>query len=89
MAMFIDQKYGVITGPMKDNEIRICRLRDNGAIEDTWAMSREQAAQIVSELTHAIGVEFCEHGIHDGEWCPSCNSEYKRARLETDPWSGR
>ena len=23
---------------------------------------------------------YCEHGILDGEWCPACNAEYKRAR---------
>lgn len=28
--------------------------------------------------------ETCEHGIIEGDWCPTCSSEYKRAIVEND-----
>lgn len=31
---------------------------------------------------------YCEHGIKDGDWCPVCNTEYKRARAEAAPTPG-
>lgn len=30
------------------------------------------------ELLREMGI--CEHGIEEGDWCESCNAEYKRAR---------
>ena len=50
---------------------------------------RNQARVISGRLTdqcdelrreHLRQACVCEHGVADGDWCESCNTEYKRAR---------
>lgn len=34
------------------------------------------------KIGYPILMKLCEHGIDDMDWCPRCNAEYKRARVE-------
>ena len=35
---------------------------------------------ILAVLLQIAPLEYCEHGVHLGDWCEPCNREHKQAR---------
>jgi len=52
-----------------------CLISERG-----WGICVEcaaEAARLYEESLRDAGL--CEHGVNDGDWCPECSAEYKRA----------
>lgn len=44
------------------------------------------AVGLSDSIASALGVDKCEHGIVDGEWCGPCNLAYKQAMIDNDDY---
>jgi hypothetical protein len=52
------------------------------ALGNAVAISVEKLHAILDRISPRP--ELCEHGIADGDYCESCNREYKRAAMENN-----
>ena len=37
---------------------------------------------LLASILGLSAIEYCEHGIVLGEWCPDCNADYKQAAID-------
>lgn len=53
-------------------------------IDDLWPFLLADVQMMASKLMPMVcrGIQACEHGVREGDWCSDCNADYKQAMID-------